>query len=1132
MAFLVVLGVGLGLKPLHAQTSFGTILGTVTDTSQAAIPGVAITVTNVNTGIARHVDTDAVGSYRVDSLNPGMYTVKAEHPGFQTTEATNTQVQVAVITTTNITMQVGTVTQTVEVTAAAPLLQTAAATVGTVVNNTNVVTLPLDGRNFTELISLIPGAVPTWSATYQIAGGMNYSVSGNRFEQNNFTLDGVYDNEEMFKTYAIQPSIDAIQEFKIQTNITSAEYGQAAGANVNVAVKSGTNQIHGSLFEFWRGDKMDANDWFRNASVGQHYGNPRYVRNQFGGTMGGPVYIPHVYNGKDRSFWFFDYEGSRVRKGSSQTGYLPTAAQWQGDLRDQALLFPGDTMTTPVIFDPLTTTEVSPGKYSRTPVSCNGQVNMICPSAINPWINAYNGVFYTPYLTSQPAGTHNVLTINPSPFTQNGYQWTVRGDQKLRENLNFFARMSLADAVQDSVQSLPNLFEPLLNNFRNGVGSFTMVVNPTTVIDWRLGFNRTNLEANATDPAPGWPAFLAAHPINGTPVKDAAFPEFPTLGISGGGISGPYQETFPFIENQYQVDGAISKIKGKHTIKAGIEFLDFRSLDDGNFTSQFSFDNLATVDPQNIGSTGSALASYLLGYPTNTDQELGYTAFYERQTRWQPYLQDDIKLTRKLTVNLGIRYEYNQWGVERHDRAAQWDPETPPYSAYLFASYNNIDKLPANTRRSIRDPDFKDFAPRLGLAYQIKPKTTFRSGFGMFYTSNYMWEAQGVRAGYPFAISATNSTLITSTTTANTNLPNNIGGIGNSIQTVLSPSIEPGPGAPETNDHDLGRKDKHTYAMQWNGGIQHMLTNSLMLEVDYVGSRTVKGSTFINGNVAAPGPGNVPGQSFKPGTPQHPFLYGNNWGAVSLMDNLAYANYHSLQVKLEKRFSNGLQFLTSYTWSHYMDLGGSGFGNSVAPQNPFNMRSDYSRGLTDYRHILTFSYFYQLPFGQGQKFLSNAHGPLNQAVKGWKLTGIIHYNSGGVMNVGYPSDVANIGPRANSERPNWVGGFPRRELVATDRRLGWLNQANYAPPTQYTFGTAGRNLETTPGSGYFNPGILKDFPLQGEAKVLEVRFEFFNFLNQHSMGCIDSTYNDANFGTASCTDQGSREVQLGMKLLF
>ena len=440
------------------KLSFGTILGTVTDSSQAAIPGVAITVTNNQTGIARHVQTDAVGSYRVDSLLPGMYTVKAEHPGFQTTEATNTQVQVAVITTVNITMQVGTVTQTVEVTAAAPLLQTAAATVGTVVNNTSVVTLPLDGRNFTELISLIPGSVANGGAIYQIAGGSNYSVSGNRSEQNNFTLDGVYDNEEMFKTYGIQPSIDAIQEFKIQTNITSAEYGQAAGANVNVATKSGTNQLHGSLFEFWRGNDLAANDWFRNF---EGYGKPRYVRNQYGGTAGGPVYIPHVYNGKDRSFWFFDYEGNRVREGSSVVGVLPTANQFINyDLTDQ-----------PPIFDPLTTTEVSPGVYTRQQISCNGVLNVICPNRVNPWVDAYNGVFYKPYLTMEPAGTHSVTIVNPAPFTQNTYQWTIRADQKLRDNLNFFARMSLNDATQTTVQGLPGLYEPLTNTMRNAVAS-------------------------------------------------------------------------------------------------------------------------------------------------------------------------------------------------------------------------------------------------------------------------------------------------------------------------------------------------------------------------------------------------------------------------------------------------------------------------------------------------------------------------------------------------------------------------------------------------------------------------------------------------------------------------------------
>ena len=1124
VAFLLMVGVGLGLKPLHAQTSFGTILGTVTDPSQAAIPAVAITVTNNQTGIVRHAETDAVGSYRVESILPGTYTVRAEHAGFQMTDVTNTNVPVAVIVTVNIVMQVGTVTQTIEVTAAAPLLQTSTATVGTVVNNTSVVTLPLNGRNFTELIGLVPGAVSSGGAIYGIAGGQNYSVSGNRGEQNNFTLDGAYNNEEMFKTYAIQPSIDALQEFKIQTNITSAEYGQAAGANINVAVKSGSNQIHGSGFEFYRGTTLDANDWFRN---NQGLKRPRYNRNQYGGTLGGPFYIPHVYNGRDRSFWFFNYEGTKWRQGSSSLGVLPTAAQLSGDLRDQQ-----------PIYDPLTTTQTGVDKdgnpiYSRQQI-CDPAVgpctpggaglNHIPANRIDPWVAAYLDVFY-PKVTA-PAGAHQVYIINPAPFTQDAYQWTIRADQKLRENLSFFARMSLADATQISAQALPGLNTPLINNYRNAVASWTLVANPTTVIDWKVGFNRTNIQTYATDPAPGWAAFLAAHPISGTPIKSAAVPLFPQLQFPGSSYSTAYQEGFPFVENEYQVMGALSKIKGKHSIKAGMEFMDFRALDDGNFTSIFYFYPTATADPQNVGSTGSVLASLLLGLPGDGLRNLGETEFYSRQTRWQPYLQDDIKITRKLTLNLGLRYEYNQWPVERWDRMAGFDPTTPPNGMYLWSGYNQILKQGPNVRRGIRDPDFNNFAPRIGLAYEFKPNTTFRAGYSIFYTANYMWEDQGERGNWPFAISQSLTSINTATTSPTTPQGGTNTHVGLvPITNFFTPDILPGPDSVESSQHVLGRKDRTSYAQQWNAGVQRMLTSTLMLEVDYVGSRGVKGSLFTNLNTALPGPGSV-------GTAEHPRIYGNQYGAMSIMSNLASSSYNSLQIKLEKRFANGLQFLSSYAWAHYFDIGGSCFSCSSAPQDPFNWQADKADGNFDFRHIWAFNYFYQLPFGKGRKFLTTASGPLNQIVTGWELTGIIHYNTGGPMGVGYPGDVANIGGRAGAQRPNWVGGASRRVLNPNDRRLGWLNMANYAPPIPYTFGNAGRNLERGPGAGYFNPGILKNFPLHGEGTMLQFRAEFFNMLNQHAMGCISSSYGATDFGTANCTQQSSRDIQFGLKLLF
>jgi len=658
---------------LRAQTAFGAFVGIVTDQSQAAVPEASVTVTNVATGISRQAKTDQFGNYRVESLLPGVYNIMAEHPGFKLTEVTNTVLPVVQTITVNIQMQLGTVNQRIEVTAQAPQIDTSTGTVGTVVNNTSVVTLPLNGRTFTSLILLVPGSVPAGSL-FNVAGGQNFSISGNRADANLYTLDGIYNNEEFFKQMALQPSIDAIQEFRIQSNITSAEYGQGAGANINVAVKSGTNELHGSGFEFLRNSALDGSDWFRNY---YNLNKPEYQRNQYGGVIGGPVVIPKVYNGHDRTFWLFNYEGVKVRSGSTVISTVPTAAQFSGDLTDQ-----------PPVYDPLTTQQTGTNAqgnpiYTSSQISCNGQLNVICPDRISSFVKDYAAVMW-PNVVASP-GTHSVNIVNPTPTATNEYQWTARVDQKIRENLMFFSRFSMSDGALVSPDALPVLTNSTTNNFRNAVASWTYLASPTTVVDLKLGYNRSNLQLSDSDPPPGWPAFLASHPIQGTPVKSTRVPLFPLLYMVG--FSAPSQTGYPFPTNEYQAVGSISKVKGQHSIKAGAELVDMRNLDDGNYTSEFFFDSTPTADPQNMSATGSALASYLLGLPFEGLRNVGDTAAYMRQARWDVYLQDDIKVNRKLTLNLGLRYEYDQWPVERYNRLSELDADT---GVLLWAGNNPV----------------------------------------------------------------------------------------------------------------------------------------------------------------------------------------------------------------------------------------------------------------------------------------------------------------------------------------------------------------------------------------------------------------------------------------------------------
>jgi hypothetical protein len=1067
---------------LQAQTTFGTIVGLVTDTSQAAVPGAAVTVTNPQTGVSRQATTDEYGNYRVGSLLPGVYTVKVEKAGFQLSQVTGVELRVTEIVTVNVSMKVGEITQTVDVTAAAPLLENSTSTVGTVVDNKSVVELPLNGRSYVDLILLVPGAVPR-GKLFAISGGANYSVSGTSPDQNVYTLDGLANNETFFKSFAIQPSIDAIQEFKVQTHVTSAEFGSAAGANINVALKSGTNELHGAGFEFLRNDVFDANDFFRNASG---IGNKTAFRqNQYGGVIGGPVYIPKVYNGKDKAFWLFNYEGFKIRRQSSNIATVPTATELNGDFRGDA-----------PIFDPATRRLDSSGNLIADQFSCNGNLNVICPDRINPATKAFADIMFP---KTNVGGGGNVINLNP--YELNQYQINIRGDYKATDKLTLFGRYSRYIAEETNPQALPAVYSTTANKYRNALLSFTYVPTPTLVFDYKIGVNDTNVFLVDSDPAPGAVAYLQQYPLQGTPIKDPKYPLYPTFPIAG--YTGPSQAGVPLPVTDYQSIFNVSKIKGRHSMKFGFNYDNFRGSQDNFFTSGFSFTGVATANPQALANTGNPVASFLLGLPESGSRNIGNTLVHMRWSLYAWYFQDDFKVNPKLSLNLGIRYEYDENPRDRDDRLAQFDRVS---GQFVWTGVNPVTGQAPNIGRAILDPDKNNWAPRFGLAYQLKPKTTLRGGYSIFYAANFLWESQGIRGQWPYALSDNLSGFNNGTTL----IP---------VQTFFSPDLDVTPGSTPSGIFALGRKDRTGYTQQWNMGVQHELAKDLLLEVNYIGTRGVKMPVFFVSNTPLPGPGDI--QARRP-FPQAAALQEDNRKASGI--------YNGLQVKLDKRFSNGLQFLGSYAWSHQIDVGGNGNSDGATPQNEYNLQADRANGAFDFRHTFTGSYFYQFPFGKGRRFLTDANGILNQIIGGWEITGVTRYTSGPPLTVTINFDNANTG--TGGQRPDRVLGQPAQLPNAGDKTKGWLNPAAFEVAPQYQFGNLGRNTERGPGFGNWDIGIFKNFPLPRENTYIQFRTEFFNAFNNVNLGSPGATLGNPDFGQITSTVNRSREIQFALKVIF
>ena len=1073
--------------PLGAQTSFGTILGAVSDESGAVVPGVTVTVTNEGTGNSRVVSTSEAGGFAVPSLPPAVYSVSAEMPGFSQAQQSGVQLAVNQTLRVDLTLSIGEVTEVVEVSAAAVQLQTDSSTVASTVDNEKVVELPLNGRSFTQLTVLTPGAVAGAGAlTAFQTSGTAVSISGLRSEANNYTLDGVNNNESFFKTYGLQPSIDAIQEFKIQTNITSAEFGTAAGANVNIVTKSGTNEVHGTVFEFVRNDNLDASEFFANRSGTPQ---PEFRQNQFGATVGGPI-------AKNRTFFFFMYEGQRRSRESTLLNVVPTTEMFGGDLSMDTQGRPADPF-----FDPFTTVENPDGTLSRSQMPNN----RIPSSMVNRSTKQLQEILWTPpNLPGQPL---NLINTNASRIDND--QWMGRVDHRFGDNNIMTGRFNFSDSVSPRPTAHLTVDNLLVNTFTNIMISDTHTLNPTTILDLKVSYHRNNLQI--ADSAPGGKeaieSFITGNGIQGIPIlKSEAVPLFPQWRIAG--FASPSQTGFPFPDDSYSAYATITKIAGSHSIKAGFEFKHNRNLDDGYFTGNMNFNKVPTEDPQNAAATGNAVASYLLGLPTVALRNIGEgTTALMRKEDYSFFFQDDWRATPNLTVNLGVRYDLSEWPKHRDDLLASIDLGT---GQFLWDGQNPITGEGPNVRRGIVEPDNNNIAPRAGLAYRLGEKTTIRSGFGVFYMTNYLWEAQGVRGNWPFAISENFSNL-------NDRLPIN------PVETTFTPDLDVKMGstvAPNAQ-HIVPRHNRTSYTMQWNLHVQRQLAEELMVELGYVGTRGLKLSTFSNVNTALPGPGEV--------QPRRPFP---QYGPLSEMGNQASSVYHGLQLKIEKRFSDGLSFRANYAWGKTIDVLGAGFSASQTAQDPRNILGD--RALSDLHreHALTFDYVWQLPVGRDKPFGSSWSKAADAILGGWQLTGIVTASSGPPFNTSVPRDIANIGRRVGAERPNLVGD-PFAGVSGEPEE--YINLAAFGEPAPYTFGNLGRNALIGPGLFQFDAGLFKNFRLT-ERVGLQFRSEFFNAFNNVNFGKPNSNF-DAGpgvFGSIGglAPHQFARQIQFGLKILF
>jgi outer membrane receptor protein involved in Fe transport len=1075
----VVVG-NFSLPRLSAQVNAtGTFSGRVTDQSGATIAGVALKVTEQQTGVTISRETSAEGIYTIPLLKPGIYTIEASAKGFAPVTRKNIPLQIQQVAQEDFELVVGGVEQQVTVEGAAPLLNTETTEVGNVISQDSTQQLPLNGRNFSQLGLLVPGTAPGPVGGIRTQGNGNETqragaelvADGGRGSFNSFMIDGLDDRDQSVGTVKVFPNLEGIEEFKVQIGNYDAEFA-TGGAVVNVISRSGGNQIHGSAFEFLRNYALDGRQFFDAAK-------PPFQQNQFGFAVGGPIR-------KNKTFFFGDYQSLRIHTSNTSIISEPTAAMRDGD-------FSGYPAT---IYDPTT---YNAATKTRQPYGGN----LIPPAKQDPIARNMLAIMPLPNV----AGVRNNFRVN-NLAVQTENQYDVRIDHVFSTKDNIFGRVTQGSA-DITFPKTPVLINGQINPLAYAQGTATAgslrlnhapsgqatiqeihVFSPSISNQLALGYTRFSLTVTPLDEDYNNAAKFGLQGANTGQYSGA----MAALSISGeqGFSASNIPEVVP--QNTYQVNDTVSYIRGAHSLRFGFSMIrnGFGFFQLAAPSGSLSCTGTYTNNPASPTGTGIGFADFLLGLPASSSKSAAPQGVpYESYGEYGGFIQDQWRVSKRLTVNLGLRYDLFTPVKERHNRQSDFFLGS---GTLVLAGQNGISDTILGIQKH-------DFSPRVGLAYRLNDSTVIRAAYGLFYFNeqgtggssrlfiNYPFAAQ-----YTVSCSATAPCLSTSTGIPQTLSANNLPVVTYQPTPNLTSNVQ-----------------------QWNLTVERKIHSTLVARAAYVGTKGTHLGINLDENVAVPGAGAVPARRPYP-----------NYATMSSWEPRGPSTYHGLQLSAEKRLGSGLSFLAGYTYSKSLDEGAGGNSSTgesrINIQNPRNLAADHGLSNFDLRKRFTLSTVYQMPFGHGRKFLTAANRALEAVAGGWQVTSIV------TAQVGMPFSVSLSNPTANT------GTFTRPDRTCDGNLPGdqrsiarWYDTSCFINPALYTFGNTGRNPLTGPGLATWDFSADKDFRMT-ERIGLQFRSEFFNLLNHPNFGLPSGSIGSPAAGTISTVITNARQIQFAMRL--